>query len=119
MGKVLTIQELERIQDRLARFNSCVVEFYKQYDEAIKVFDSSEVVQSLYQSGNYGLGLKEELQKVKKVMDSYFEMISNGPNSLNNVTKRYISEQIDLQSTQVRGYSVSESNRQRREGNQG
>ena len=118
MGKVLTIQELEAIQEQLARFNSKVVVFYEQYNDAIKLFESEGVVQSLYQSGNYGSGLKEELQKVKGAMYSYFNLLSSGPNSLINVTKKYISEQIDLQSRTTNGYSVSESISQRRVGNQ-
>lgn len=116
--EILSLEDLNTLKEKLAEFNGEVLRFYEQYDNAIKAFETNETVKSLFSSGNYGETLKLKLQDIRKLMQKYFQSISDGSGSLVGQTNKYISEQLDLQMQISRGYTASDSVHERRVGNQ-
>lgn len=117
--KILSMQELEEIESNIASFNSGVVEFEIRFNGLLKMFNDEAVVQSFYDSGFLGKKEMERLIALKKGVNSYVNILSEGPNALIPALSRYVREQKDLVSMQTRGYSISESIAARREGNRG
>ncbi len=117
--KVLSMRDLEEMDGYIADFNGAVIKFYTKFDELLRLFNNEAVVQSFYDSGFLGESQKERLIFLRKTVETYADSLVDGPNALINVIKKFIREQKDLVSKAERGYSISESVAQRREGNRG
>lgn len=115
--KILSLQDIEAMEDVLARFNSFIIKYYNEIDNAIKKFETTPVTQSLYVSGNFGAAQKEYLIKLRKALEQYVDSISE-PGGLVSLTKKYISTQRDLLMMESRGYTATDFVRARGEGNQ-
>ena len=118
-GKILNLEQLKHLEEQLASINSYMVKSEIEISNIINSFDSESIVQQFYASGKYGSDVKERLEQIRIVMNQYYKLVSDGPDSLVSQTKKYVSNQIELQTRNARGYSVKESIAQRREGNQG
>lgn len=117
--KILSMQDLEAIDDYLVNFNGRILDFEVRFNGLLKLFENEEVVQSFYQSGFFGSAEKERIYALKNAVERYIQVISNGSNSLVVALKNFVREQKDLVSMNTRGYSISESINARREGNRG
>lgn len=115
--KILSMQDLNEMRENIANFNSRVVEFYSKFDALLKLFEDEAVVQSFYESGFLGSSQKDRLFKLRKSIERYIDGLTDGPDSLIRVIERFIREQMDIISMETRGYSITESQRARREGN--
>ena len=115
--KILSMQELEGIESDIAHFNGCVSQFNVRFYGLLRLFENEEVVQSFYQSGFLGVAEKERIYALKKSIEKYINLLTNGSDSLFVTLNRYVREQKDLVSMQTRGYSISESISARRETN--
>ena len=118
-NKILSLQDLQEMESYVARFNSAIVQFYTKFDKLLNNFNDAAVVESFYQSGILGSNQRERLLLLRQSVEEYINSITDGPESLMGVIKRFISEQKDYVSMQTLGYSMSDSVTARRVGNQG
>lgn len=113
MEKMLTIENLKLIEEKLTAMNNNSTMFSKNINDIVRMFGNESIVKSFYASGKYGSSIETRLLEINEAVNEYFRTLSDGADSLIGGTKIYVADQIDLQQRDSLGYSI----RDRREGN--
>ena len=101
-GKILSTQDCDYILRTLDGFTYLNNE-YDSYMSGMKRFDSNPIVQSFYESGNYGREIKEELDKIMTGFKKYVDILYDGNNGLIAKTREFVEAQKELLNGKVGG----------------
>ena len=101
-NRILSVQECEQIEEYLANFQSKIKSYYEQIQSSINVFNNNSIVQSFYESGNFGREMEEELLKIKEAIQRYYDTLVDG-NGLIPVTGRVVASQRELLNRSYQG----------------
>ena len=100
--RVLSAQECDTISYYLSQFQSRVKAYFENLENAINVFNQNEIVQSFYESGNFGQEMQTELLKIQEAVQEYFDTI-NGANGVVPLTRQTISSHKNLLNASFKG----------------
>lgn len=100
-SKILSNEDLESINEKLNRIKGCIDNFESDVNSSLNTFNNNPVVQSLYDSGQFGREMENEIQKIKDGVSKYFNTIS-GTGGLIERTKSIIESQKELLNTSYR-----------------
>lgn len=93
--KILSVSQLDQMELEISNFYKLVSNYYTKFDEVLKCFENQEVVQSFYNSGFLGSEQKDRLLALRTDVERFIETLTDGPNSLINTLKSFISAQRD------------------------
>ena len=101
-NKILSYRDYEIVEDNLANFQKHVENYFENIDSCLTTFNQHEIVQSFYESGNFGKEMEKEISKLKAALQKYYEAIS-GANGLINTTKSITEYQKELLNSDYKG----------------
>lgn len=100
--QLLTNDTISQLYDELEEFNREFIDMYTGISTVVASFEKNDVVRSLYESGRFGQEEKEKLEKLKKGLKKYYDMISEKDGLVIN-TKQFLEEQRRLNNMNMEG----------------
>ena len=93
--RILSVSDCDNVLEDLEKFKSSVLEYFEQIQENLNLFNSNELVQSFYASGNLGKEMEQELKSILDAVRKYYDSLVDG-SGLISVSKKVIRSQIEL-----------------------
>ena len=96
MERILSAAQIEEIEQVIRNFDAAVNGFLDEIKEALNLFATSPIAQSLFESGVFGASRQEFIKNIIDGVTQYIEGISVGPESLVTTTLQFVANQREL-----------------------
>ncbi len=91
-AKLLSVEDIERAQSIILDIQKQFKEHVRNMDIVISKFSKEEIVETFFESGDFGNDIKERLEELKKELLRYHENIVDATIK----TKEFLTEQMRL-----------------------
>ena len=93
--KILSISDIVETRDEIIAFNTQMNTYIECLERIVSLFNSEGIVQSFYESGNYGAEVKEQFGKLLNSFVKYREIT----NDISSQTNKFLNTQLELNRT--------------------
>lgn len=89
---ILSEEEINSLESDVKTYRAETEEARDTLERVINNFESNPVVQSFYESGNFGARNRERLHELLNAMNEYYQIICND-GELVDITTKFLNEQ--------------------------
>lgn len=95
-NRILNESDLTFIREQADLYAKHFNEYATHAEKLVNQFNNDPAVQAFYASGNFGNKQREKLSEIVKAIRKYLNVVSEGPDSLVEQTKKYVDRQMEL-----------------------